>query len=98
MRAAATHRLLEHAQGAGALADLVHVLDQALLADLPEVVQPVVAQVEAHAAHDPDVVQVIDTLGPLARAMRYGDVRGTERRRPAARVRRPGRPRRRRHC
>ncbi|MFM2077065.1 MAG: hypothetical protein RJA49_955 [Actinomycetota bacterium] len=78
VRAAAAHRLLELAQGAGALADLVHILDQALLADLPEVVQPVVAQVEAHAAHDPDVVQVIDTLGPLARAMRYGDVRGTD--------------------
>jgi hypothetical protein len=78
VRAAAAHRLLEHAAGADALADLVHILDRALLADLPEVVQPVVAQVEAHAAHDPDVVQVIDTLGPLARAMRYGDVRGTD--------------------
>ncbi len=78
VRSAATHRLLEVAEAADALADLVHVLDQALLADLPEVVQPVVARVEAHAAHDPDVVQVIDTLGPLARAMRYGDVRGTD--------------------
>ncbi len=78
VRSAAAHRLLEVAQQADALADLVQVLDRALLADLPEVVQPVVAQVEAHAAHDPDVVQVIDTLGPLARAMRYGDVRGTD--------------------
>jgi hypothetical protein len=78
VRSAAAHRLLEQAQAADALADLVVVLDRALLADLPEVVQPVVAQVEAHAAHDPDVVQVIDTLGPLARAMRYGDVRGTD--------------------
>lgn len=78
VRAAAGHRLLELAEGATALADLVRVLDQALLADLPEVVQPVVGMVEAHAAHDPDVVQVIDTLGPLARAMRYGDVRGTD--------------------
>ncbi len=75
--AAATHRLLERAAAADALADLVNVLDVALLADLPEVVEPVVARVEAQAAHDPDVVQVIDTLGPLARALRYGDVRGT---------------------
>jgi hypothetical protein len=78
VRAAAAHRLVEQSQGASALADLVHVLDMALLADLPEVVQPVVAQVQDHAAHDPDVVQIIDTLGPLARALRYGDVRGTD--------------------
>jgi hypothetical protein len=78
VRSAAANRLLERAQAADTLADLVRVLDLALLADLPDVVQPVVAQVEAHAAHDPDVVQVIDTLGPLARAMRYGDVRGTD--------------------
>ncbi len=78
VRSAAAHRLLEQADAADSLADLVLVLDKALLADLPEVVQPVVARVEAHAAHDPDVVQVIDTLGPLARALRYGDVRGTD--------------------
>lgn len=76
--AAATHRLLEKAAAATALADLVQILDDALLADLPDVVQPVVVRVEAQAAHDPDVVQVIDTLGPLARALRYGDVRGTD--------------------
>ena len=78
VQAAATHRLLERAASVEALADLVAVLDIALLADLPDVVQPVVARVEAQAAHDPDVVQVIDTLGPLARALRYGDVRGTD--------------------
>ena len=76
--AAATHRLLERATVATALADLVQILDDALLADLPDVVLPVVVRVEAQAAHDPDVVQVIDTLGPLARALRYGDVRGTD--------------------
>ncbi|MCE9623705.1 MAG: DUF5682 family protein [Actinomycetia bacterium] len=75
---AATHRMLERAADATALADLVQVLESALLADLPAVVQPVVEQVEAQAAHHPDVVQVIDTLGPLARALRYGDVRGTD--------------------
>lgn len=75
---AATHRLLEQAADASALADLVQVLESALLADLPDVVQPVVERVEAQAAHNPDVVQVIDTLAPLARALRYGDVRGTD--------------------
>jgi hypothetical protein len=78
LTSAATHRMLERAADATVLADLVHVLESALLADLPEVVQPVVERVEARAAHHPDVVQVIDTLGPLARALRYGDVRGTD--------------------
>ncbi|HEY7628766.1 MAG TPA: DUF5682 family protein, partial [Ilumatobacteraceae bacterium] len=78
VEAAAAHRLLERAESAEVLADLVAVLDTALLADLPAVVAPVVARVEAQAAHDPDVVHVIDTLGPLARALRYGDVRGTD--------------------
>lgn len=78
VRAATTHRLLERAAGVEALADLVAVLDLALLGDLPDVVGPVVARVEAQAAHDPDVVHVIDTLNPLARALRYGDVRGTD--------------------
>lgn len=78
VRAAAVHRLLERAAAVDALADLVRILDLALLADLPEVVQPVVARVEAHAAHHTDVVQLIDTLGPLAGALRYGDVRGTD--------------------
>ena len=78
VEAASTARLLERAAASVSLADLVHVLDLALLADLPAAVVPVIARVEAQAAHDPDVVQVIDTLGPLARALRYGDVRGTD--------------------
>lgn len=76
--AAAAHHLLERAASAAVLADLVAILDLALLADLPAVVGPVVERVEAQAAHDPDVVHVIDALAPLARALRYGDVRGTD--------------------
>lgn len=78
LSSAATHRMLEQASDTTALADLVQILEAALLADLPSVVQPVVERVEAQAAHHPDVVQVIDTLAPLARALRYGDVRGTD--------------------
>ncbi len=78
LASAATHRMLEQATDATGLANLVQILESALLADLPLVVQPVVDRVEAQAAHNPDVVQVIDTLAPLARALRYGDVRGTD--------------------
>jgi hypothetical protein len=77
VQAAAARRLLERAEPPATLADLVSVLEMALLADLDEVVQPVVALVAAQAAHDHDLSQIIDTLGPLARALRYGDVRGT---------------------
>ncbi|MCO5331802.1 MAG: DUF5682 family protein [Ilumatobacteraceae bacterium] len=75
---ASAARLAERAAAATALADLVAVLDVALLADLPDVVRPVVARLGAQAAQDPDLAQVMDTLGPLARALRYGDVRGTD--------------------
>ncbi len=78
VEAAATSRLLERAAGASALADLVAVLDLGLLADLPAAVQPVVHRLAAQAAHDPDIGQVIDTLQPLATALRYGDVRATD--------------------
>jgi hypothetical protein len=78
VEAAATHRLLERAAAADALADLVAVLELGLLADLPAAVQPVVQRLAEQAAHDPDVAGVIDTLQPLANAMRYGDVRNTD--------------------
>ena len=78
VESASTSRLLERSVAAVALADLVGVLDLALLADLPDVVRPVVDRLAAQAAHDPDLAQVIDTLLPLATALRYGDVRATD--------------------
>ncbi len=78
VEAAATGCLLEQASASSALATLVAVVDTALLADLPAVVQPVIERIAAQAAHDPDMLQVIDALGPLSRALRYGDVRATD--------------------
>jgi hypothetical protein len=78
VHSAAASRLLERAEEATALADLVTVLDAALLGDVPDVVQAVVAQLAERAVADTDTAALIDTLGPLARAMRYGDVRGTD--------------------
>lgn len=82
VRSAAAAHLLEAARSAP-LADIVRSLEQALLADLDDVVQRLAADVSLRAAGDPDLAQVIDTLGPLARALRYGDVRST----PAAAIR-----------
>lgn len=61
-----------------ALPDLVALLDDALLADLPAVVDPLVRHVEHSAALDPDVTLLMASLEPLARTLRYGDVRGTD--------------------
>ena len=70
--------LTERLEHADVLADLVAVLDAALLCELPEVVSPCVRRLGSQAAHAPDVAQLIDTMGPLSRSLRYGDVRGTD--------------------
>lgn len=75
---AAASILLDRASASSSLSSLVDVLDEALLADLPEVVEPVVELVEHCAARDPGVADLVAALGPLARALRYGDVRSTD--------------------
>ena len=76
--AAATTRLVERAGASTGLADLVGVLQQALLADLPDAVEPSVRRLAERAATDPDVGHLMDAAVPLADALRYGNVRGTD--------------------
>jgi Family of unknown function (DUF5682) len=76
--AAAGAALLERAADARGLADLVAVLDRALLGDLPDAVAPAVRLLADRAARDPDVGHLMDAVVPLADASRYGDVRGTD--------------------
>ncbi|MGB0114965.1 MAG: DUF5682 family protein [Ilumatobacteraceae bacterium] len=78
LESAATARLLERADASVAIVELVGVIEQALYAGLPLVVEPTVARLASRAAIDPDVGQLLDTLPPLANALRYGDVRGTD--------------------
>ena len=78
VREATIHRLNERVVEATGLAELVAALDLALLGDLPEVIHPAVRGLERLAAADSDLGQLIDTLGPLARTLRYGDVRATD--------------------
>ena len=75
---AATNRLVERATTADGLLELAAALDLALLAHLPLAVGPIVVQLSARAANDPDVGQLMAALGPLAQAQRYGDVRATD--------------------
>jgi hypothetical protein len=78
VEAAATHRLVEHAAASIGIAELVATLERGLLADLPAAVEPCVQRLADRAAHDPDVATLMDAMVPLARALQYGDVRGTD--------------------
>jgi hypothetical protein len=75
---AATNRLVERANGVAGLVEIAESLDLALLASLPDAVDPIVHTLSTRAATDPDVAQVMASLGPLAQARRYGDVRSTD--------------------
>jgi hypothetical protein len=78
VEAAATSRLTEQATGSTRLADVAAAVDLALLADLPEALRPAVRVLGELAARTPDVGELMDALRPLAGALRYGDVRGTD--------------------
>ena len=54
------------------------MLDRALLAQLPDAVEPALDGLARRAATDPDIGHLMDGLGPLGNALRYGDVRGTD--------------------
>jgi hypothetical protein len=75
---AATTRLVERARAAVGLVDVAAALDLALLAALPDAVDPIVHILATRAATDPDIGQLMASLGPLAQAQRYGDVRSTD--------------------
>jgi hypothetical protein len=56
---------------------LIRLIDQVALADLPESVSPLLARIEELAAVSIDVPHMMDTLPPLAQALRYGNLRQT---------------------
>jgi hypothetical protein len=75
---AATRSVVEQAASAEALAALTPLVEVALLADLAGAVEPVVARIAAVAAVGSDVPALMEALPPLARVLRYGNVRGTD--------------------
>jgi hypothetical protein len=77
VESAATARLVERASAATSIVELVGVLELALFAGLPAAIEPGVRHLAQRAATDPDVGQLMDAVVPLATALRYGDVRGT---------------------
>ncbi|GAA4506481.1 DUF5682 family protein [Nonomuraea ferruginea] len=63
--------------GGVSLAELTGLVEQCLLADLPEALPDVLAALSAKAALDTDVTRLMAALPAMVRAHRYGDVRGT---------------------
>jgi Family of unknown function (DUF5682) len=62
----------------GSLVELTQAVERCLLADLPRVLDGLLATLADKAALDADVVHLMDALPALARAQRYGDVRQTD--------------------
>ncbi|MCB0014223.1 MAG: hypothetical protein KDE34_20060, partial [Anaerolineales bacterium] len=74
---AATNFAVERARRAKELPELTGLLDQVILADLPEAVEQVMARLDESAALSHDVLHMMDALLPLAQVLRYGNVRQT---------------------
>jgi hypothetical protein len=78
VREAAVARVAERAIAAETLADVTAVVEQCLLADLPDALPGVLAALDDRMALDQDVAHLMDALPALARTLRYGDVRSTD--------------------
>jgi hypothetical protein len=77
LEAAAIASIGHAADVAADLPQLTVLLDGAILAELPAAVDHLLACTDAQAAVSSDVRHLMDALPPLARAVRYGDVRQT---------------------
>ena len=73
---AADARTRERAADAG-LTDLTALAERCLKAGLDGALEAVLDRASARAAHASDTAMLMDAVPPLARAARYGDVRGT---------------------
>lgn len=78
IEAAAVARLTATADRAGRLAEITEALEQALLGAATGAIEPILRALHDRAAIDHDVEHLMAALPALARARRYGDVRGTD--------------------
>ncbi|MBV7335931.1 hypothetical protein KFU94_48380 [Chloroflexi bacterium TSY] len=75
VRDAAMHSAQHKADSATDLATLTLLLDQIILADLPNVIGYLMQRIEETAALSSDIPHMMEALPPLARVLRYGSVR-----------------------
>ena len=75
---AAAARARDRAQSSEQLSQLTELVEQTLLAELPEVIGEVMDRLQNVAALTSDIPHLMDSLPPLARILRYGNVRQTD--------------------
>ncbi|AFU05009.1 hypothetical protein O3I_035310 [Nocardia brasiliensis ATCC 700358] len=79
VRTAAAAKILDTANRADSgVGDLTAALEVALLADLGDATDGLIARLASVAALDHDITHLIAALPGLIRTLRYGDVRGTD--------------------
>ena len=75
---AATTKLRASLTPETALPEIAQAIDDALLANLPQLVQALIETLAERAATTGDVAQLLQALPPLANVYRYGSVRQTD--------------------
>jgi hypothetical protein len=75
---AAAARVCHDASRAENLAALTRLVEDVLLAELPEAIQHVMNCLQAEAALSSDIPRLMEALPPLANVLRYGNVRQTD--------------------
>ncbi len=75
---AATARARDLAQRGEQLNQLTELVEQTLLAELPDAIGVVMERLQNVAALTSDIPHLMDSLPPLARVLRYGNVRQTD--------------------
>jgi hypothetical protein len=75
--AAAAAKALADGAEARTLGSLTVLVERCLTADLPQAVDTLVAMVKSRAAVEADITDLATALPPLAKVLRYGDVRST---------------------
>jgi hypothetical protein len=78
IQSAAAAKVAEVADGSDDLATLARLVGACLVADLPEGLGSVVVSLEERTAQQHDVLSMLGAVEPLARTIRYGDVRGVD--------------------
>ncbi len=75
---ACTAAVMHKATRATSLGDLTVLLERCLLAGLDDAVPAVLRMVDERSALSADVARLMEAVPPLARTVRYGDVRATD--------------------
>ena len=75
---AATALVAERARDAADLPALGALVEQCFVADLPDALADVIDALAVQTARQQDVVALLETIEPLARTRRYGDVRDAD--------------------